>query len=492
VPVRFADVTGNGRADYLCIEKDGRTWGWTQRSDGGWDHVDQFKSAKGHDRANLRWGDVNGDGKADTIWTDKFSGDAYVYYNLGRRDIGGSRYEWSQKPEGGPWFAYTGNAAGTCVFYPDLDGNRRVDQHNILGTWTNEAKTWYNVCPGGTDNTGDDGAITDPNLPDYPNKEPDIPALPGNPPVTDADRCPQDPRNFPNFFTLNSWLGNLNTGSPMCIGKWNKGTFPNDIEAWADERCLRWMKIGFTDGTNVEIGKKPGDDGHHRTGRVTWNPFGDKFDEFSLWEGGWNGGLGRIVLEMSNHCQGSSACRLDAGAYWDNPPARYTVQRGSNGDGMLMGFDVRHGDCIDMLAPYMTDSGTEKVILNNFQFEPTFEELNERTFEERNITAIQDSIILANRREKDDVVMSVESYLITEQQHKLSLATEDGRELGAEIGYTIKGEIDVWVAEPSAEFNGKFSSKFVHKNVETSEDTELSRVSSCPDKLNRFDVPPPE
>lgn len=85
------------------------------------------------------------------------------------------------------------------------------------------------------------------------------------------------------------------------------------------------MKIGFIDGINVEIGKKLGDDGYYCIGRVIWNFFGDKFDEFSFWEGGWNGGLGWIVFEMSNYCQGSSVCCFDVGVYWDNLFVWYIV-----------------------------------------------------------------------------------------------------------------------------------------------------------------------
>jgi hypothetical protein len=59
--VRFADILGNGRGDYLCIEKNGRVSGWTHNNDGSWTYIDQFKSSKGHDRADLRWADVNGE-----------------------------------------------------------------------------------------------------------------------------------------------------------------------------------------------------------------------------------------------------------------------------------------------------------------------------------------------------------------------------------------------------------------------------------------------
>jgi hypothetical protein len=36
--------------------------------------VDQVKKPEDKNRANLRWVDVNGDGKADMVWLDKFGG----------------------------------------------------------------------------------------------------------------------------------------------------------------------------------------------------------------------------------------------------------------------------------------------------------------------------------------------------------------------------------------------------------------------------------
>ncbi|KAG2421959.1 hypothetical protein HFD88_005935 [Aspergillus terreus] len=164
-PVHFADVSGNGKADYLCVEKDGRTWGWVNGDD-GWDYIDQFKYSEEKDRANLHWADVNGDGKADMIWTDKFSGDGSVWYNLGQRDIKGSRYEWGPQ---GP--KYRGAVEGSCTYFPDLNGDGRADMHSIWNSINNTAQTWYNECAT-KDHTGDDGPITNPNLPVSPVKAP--------------------------------------------------------------------------------------------------------------------------------------------------------------------------------------------------------------------------------------------------------------------------------------------------------------------------------
>ncbi|KAH8886185.1 family 3 carbohydrate esterase, partial [Thozetella sp. PMI_491] len=136
--VRFADITGNKRADYLCIEPDTRITGYTHNDDGSFTNVGQIKVSIDKDRANLRFADVNGDGTDDLLWVEKFSGDAYVYYNNGPADpasAAGSSFGWRVQDE----VAYAGLSAGTCLYWPDLDGNGRADEHYILGTFNNEA-----------------------------------------------------------------------------------------------------------------------------------------------------------------------------------------------------------------------------------------------------------------------------------------------------------------------------------------------------------------
>ncbi|OBT91574.1 hypothetical protein VE01_10411 [Pseudogymnoascus verrucosus] len=167
IPVHFADVTGNKKADYLCMQKDGRTTGWVN-GDSGWEVIDQFKHTEGLDRANFQFADADGDGKADLIWTDKFNGDGTVYYNGGRQEVGGSQFLWSNEGK-----AFTGNAAGTCVYYPELNGDNRADQHNVLGTFTNEARTWFNTCDGGNAMGDGPSTGTDPQLPAMPGLDPD-------------------------------------------------------------------------------------------------------------------------------------------------------------------------------------------------------------------------------------------------------------------------------------------------------------------------------
>jgi hypothetical protein len=46
----------------------------------------------------------------------------------------------------GRWPSYIGKQAGSCEYYPDLNGDRRADQHTLLGTFYADARTWYNTC----------------------------------------------------------------------------------------------------------------------------------------------------------------------------------------------------------------------------------------------------------------------------------------------------------------------------------------------------------
>jgi hypothetical protein len=161
-PVHFADISGNGKADFLCVEKDGRSWGFLQGDNGSWEHIDQYKFSEGKDRANLQWADVDGDGRADMIHTNKFNGDGTVWYNRGRRDVGGSRFEWAPGT-----VKFSGASAGSCEYFPDLDGDGRADLHVITNSLDNTGETWFTDC-GLVDSTGDDGRISDPRLPIMP------------------------------------------------------------------------------------------------------------------------------------------------------------------------------------------------------------------------------------------------------------------------------------------------------------------------------------
>ncbi|KAH7311380.1 hypothetical protein B0I35DRAFT_411586 [Stachybotrys elegans] len=213
LPVRFADTTGNGRGDYLCIEKDGRSWGWVHEDDGSWSFVDQFNFTEGKDRANIRFADVNGDKKDDMIWVDNFDGQGWVWYNEGRILAGGSQFTWKKPNEP----AYSGYKAGTCTYYVDMDGDGRADQHSILGTLDNTAETSLNLCDGG-DAVGND---------DQPAQDQNLPVMPGTGPEDQDPICGKAPGTWDqsvwhgsgmSYWTLTRAKHYLDSGWPRAQG----------------------------------------------------------------------------------------------------------------------------------------------------------------------------------------------------------------------------------------------------------------------------------
>ena len=56
----FADITGSGRVDYICMEPDGRATAWLRNEKDEWYNARQIKSTEGLDRANFRFADVDG------------------------------------------------------------------------------------------------------------------------------------------------------------------------------------------------------------------------------------------------------------------------------------------------------------------------------------------------------------------------------------------------------------------------------------------------
>jgi hypothetical protein len=69
---RFPDLDGDGRADYICLDVNGGAKGWQSTPAGGkafaGSNGNQIRLSIGLDRANLRYVDMDLDGRADLVW----------------------------------------------------------------------------------------------------------------------------------------------------------------------------------------------------------------------------------------------------------------------------------------------------------------------------------------------------------------------------------------------------------------------------------------
>jgi hypothetical protein len=83
--VRFADINGDGKADYLVVYDNGTVDCWVndRSSDTGiftWTAQGQIVTGQGHDGPGVIFADINGDGLDDYLWVSEL-GDVTVYLN---------------------------------------------------------------------------------------------------------------------------------------------------------------------------------------------------------------------------------------------------------------------------------------------------------------------------------------------------------------------------------------------------------------------------
>ncbi|KAM5501266.1 hypothetical protein McanMca71_005380 [Microsporum canis] len=159
--IHFADINGDGRADYLSVEPDGSVKMWLNVLDDPsdiskitWVQQGTIATGIGKPGVGVRFADINGDGRAEYLYVDPV-GAVTAYLNAG--------------------FTYGNNKDGTVVWIPqgliatgvgpgrrediiftDINGDGRADY-----LWTGErgsVKLWQNL--GGPDNGPNAAKVT--------------------------------------------------------------------------------------------------------------------------------------------------------------------------------------------------------------------------------------------------------------------------------------------------------------------------------------------
>ncbi|MEW9532008.1 FG-GAP-like repeat-containing protein [Microbispora sp. NPDC049125] len=139
--VRFADIDGDGRDDYLAVNAQGRVRAWlnTIGQSGGqsWFSLGEIASGVGMSRADVEFADVDGDGSADYLAAN---GSAQVWAWLGARFAGAGR--WSPQ---GTIAAGVPGATLADLRFADLNGDRRTDY--LLVDPQGRVQAWINDLP---------------------------------------------------------------------------------------------------------------------------------------------------------------------------------------------------------------------------------------------------------------------------------------------------------------------------------------------------------
>ncbi|QLE74457.1 hypothetical protein FGW37_25215 [Streptomyces rectiverticillatus] len=119
--VRFADIDGDGKADYLVVEDNGAVHAWINNGGdnrGGWTNYGTIAKGTGAPSSKVRFADINADRKADYLVLDD-NGTVRAWVNNGGDGQGG----WTDQ---GRVVSRT-PVPGAGIRFADIDGDGKAD-----------------------------------------------------------------------------------------------------------------------------------------------------------------------------------------------------------------------------------------------------------------------------------------------------------------------------------------------------------------------------
>ncbi|MEU6488604.1 FG-GAP-like repeat-containing protein [Streptomyces sp. NPDC046887] len=137
--VRFADLNGDRRADYLVLNGDSSVRAWINGGPGGsgyrWYPQGTIASGVGVSGERIRFADVTGDRKADYLDVDPVTGNTRMWRNDSSPEDG-----WPWSPQGS---ITVGNSAR--VLYADINGDKKADYLQVGAD--SSVQAWLNGGP---------------------------------------------------------------------------------------------------------------------------------------------------------------------------------------------------------------------------------------------------------------------------------------------------------------------------------------------------------
>ncbi|KAF8180033.1 hypothetical protein K438DRAFT_1603238 [Mycena galopus ATCC 62051] len=160
--VQFADLNGDGRAEYLWVHDDGSVDAWlnlggpdngTDAAKVSWFPAGTIATGIGEDGAGVRFADLNGDGRAEYLWLDE-DGAMTAYLNLGSETGGDGAANVGWLVQGVVATGPGNGATRDNVILADINGDGRADYLTVTHTG-GVVEAWIN---GGGPNDGANAA----------------------------------------------------------------------------------------------------------------------------------------------------------------------------------------------------------------------------------------------------------------------------------------------------------------------------------------------
>jgi hypothetical protein len=149
---RFADLNGDRRAEYLYVHDDGSVEAYlnlgspNQGANAGkvsWTSQGTIATGVGMGRENVVFADVNGDGRADYVTISRKDGSVQLWINGGGPDNGPNAAKVVWHPHG--TIATGVGTSGTGAQMADLNGDGRAEYLDVKFD-TSAVKVWLNGC----------------------------------------------------------------------------------------------------------------------------------------------------------------------------------------------------------------------------------------------------------------------------------------------------------------------------------------------------------
>ncbi|KAK2733485.1 hypothetical protein FQN57_002094 [Myotisia sp. PD_48] len=161
--VRFADLNGDGRAEYLRVHPDGSVSAWLNVLEASndikniiWVPQGKIAGGIGLPGAGVRFADLNGDGRAEYLHVSAV-GEVTCYLNGGYKYVDSKKGEVVWIPQGVIATGVRDGSTLTNLRFADTNGDGRADYVVVQHIGTGGALLWLNL--GGPDNGPNAGKV---------------------------------------------------------------------------------------------------------------------------------------------------------------------------------------------------------------------------------------------------------------------------------------------------------------------------------------------